>query len=344
WDLPGLAGALLFERTADLLLRRHYAARHARRWLAAGAGFACSAGAVTAAAFKPVLRRFCAQASLLQVLDIVVWDRSEMLFLKHFCDIRQVAFYSLGFNITQRLLLLPRAFVSAVSASVMVRIGKDAESAAALTIAAFRLMAVAALPISFGVGAMSDPIVRILYGPRFLPAIPVLALLAVFASAKALMFPAQDFLVAASRQGLLLELMIGAAALNLLLNFLLIPHHGAMGAAVANSAAQTAAAFLAWLAALQGFRARFPLRPFARILLAAACAGAAALVLVERLRGPLAPPLAVLAAIAVYALGLRFCRVLEPDDRERLREWTGRLPASLRLSVNRAISWLAPEP
>jgi len=342
WDLPGLAAALLLERTTDLILRRRYSLRRSRYWLQNASAAATPDQLARVSGLKPALRRFCLQASLLQLLNIVVWDRSEMLFLKHFCDIRQVAFYSLGFNITQRLLLLPRAFVSAVSASVMVRIGREAQSAAALTVTAFRLMAFLALPVSFGVAALSDPVIRILYGSRFLPAIPVLGLLAAFAGAKALMFPAQDLLVAANRQGALLKIMTFTACLNLLLDFLLIPARGAMGAAVANSVSQTTAAVAVWWASLRGFEVRFPLASFSRLLLAASACGAVALGFVLWIPGPLGAAAAVVAGALVYASGLRLMQPLEPGDRERLSRLEAQLPAPLRSPYRRALVSLFP--
>ncbi len=342
WDLPGLAAALLAERTADLLVRRSYGLRHMRRWPAPSLNHASAQQVARLADFKRSLRRFCAQAGLLQALNIIVWDRSEMLFLKHFSDIRQVAFYSLAFNITQRLLLLPRSFVSAVGASVMVRIGRDAESAAGLTLGALRLMAVLALPVSFGAAAVSDPVVRVLYGQRFLAAVPVLGILACFAAAKALMLPAQNLLVASDRQGALLKVMFATAALNLLLDYALIPSHGAIGAAVANSAAQTTAAVLAWLAALRGFRSRFPGAAFRRLLAAALSTGIVALALVRSL--PTVPGLfaAVAAGVLTYALALRLLQPLPSADRDRLLQLDRQLPVALRPSWRLLLSWLFP--
>lgn len=343
WDLPGLAAALLAERTTDLLVRRAYSRRHMRRWPELPLRDPAEQAA-RLDQYRRSLRRFCAQAGMLQALNIIVWDRSEMLFLKHFSDIRQVAFYSLAFNITQRLLLLPRSFVNAVGASVMVRIGRDPESAASLTVAAFRLMALLALPVCLGLAATSDPLIRILYGRRFLEAIPVLGILAPFAVAKALMLPAQNLLVASDRQGALLKLMAGTATLNLALDYALIPPYGAIGAAVANSAAQTTAAVLAWLAGLRGFRSRFPAAPFFRMLAAALVTSVVALALARSLPAAPGAAAAVAAGAFTYALALRALRPLPSADRDRLRKLERQLPAAVRPAWSTLLGWLFPEP
>jgi O-antigen/teichoic acid export membrane protein len=189
---------------------------------------------------------------------------------------------------------------------------------------------------------LSDPVIRILYGPRFLPAIPVLGLLAAFASAKALMFPAQDLLVAANRQAALLKIMTFTACLNILLDFLLIPSGGAMGAAVANSVSQTAAAVAVWWASLRGFEVRFPMVSFSRLLLAAAACGAIALGLVLWIPGLPGAVAAMLAGTLVYALGLRLMQPLEPGDRERLCRLEAQLPAPLRNPYRRLLFSLFP--
>lgn len=332
WDLVGLAGALLTERTTDFILRYRYARRHAVQWAQAA-----PAQALRLEQIKRSLRRFCLQSTMLQALNLVIWDRSEMFFLKQFSEIRQLAFYSLAFNITQRLLMLPRAFMGAASATVMVRIGRDPNSAAHISITALRYIAVLALPMSLGIAALSDPLVRIMYGSRYLETIPVLAILGVFASAKALMLPAESLLIAANRQSALLKVLVAAASLNVALDFWLIPRGGAIGAAVANSAAQTAAAIAIWFAAMQGFRVAFPLGDLARLALAATLSGSAAWLAVRTLPPLQAVSVAVPVGVIVFGAGLRYSRVLRESDRQRLLQFEERLPVALRASYRRAL-------
>ncbi len=69
---------------------------------------------------------FSGQSLILLMLGLIVWDRSEMVFLKHFCaDIRQVAFYSVAFNMTERLLVFSQVFGTATGATMMVQYGRD---------------------------------------------------------------------------------------------------------------------------------------------------------------------------------------------------------------------------
>lgn len=338
-DLVGLAAALLLERTTDFLIRRRMFLRRAQAWLAQSRS---ASDSERSAQLRSLVGRFCTQALSLQALDLLVWDRSEMLFLKYFSPIRQVAFYSLAFNISQRLLLLPQSFFSAVGASVMVRVGQDPSAAARMTAASPVYLALLSLPLTFGVAALSPELIRLLYGSQYLPAIPVLTLLASFAAAKALMLPAQNLLVAENRQGTLLRVMSLTAGLNILLDLLWIPSHGALGAAWANCAAQTAACLGMWFVALRPHPVRPPWPPLLRIFLcASALAGLAGAV---SLSLPGLPGLALAATVAsvAYPLLLRLTRALKPADADRLLQLDALFPGFARPFYRRWVRFLVP--
>ena len=57
-----------------------------------------------------------------------MWDRSEF-FLLTFSPLREVAFYSLSFNIVQQVLILPRVFTQGIAAHLLVERGRDPEVA-----------------------------------------------------------------------------------------------------------------------------------------------------------------------------------------------------------------------
>ena len=88
-DLPGLAAALLLSRVVDCALRF---ALLRRRWPAFQALLASQTS--LPGDLRARIVRFGAQSTVLLVLDLVVWNRSEVFFLKQLCDIRAVAFFS----------------------------------------------------------------------------------------------------------------------------------------------------------------------------------------------------------------------------------------------------------
>ena len=103
---------------------------------------------------------FSGQSLILMVIGLIVWDRSEMLFLKNFCvDIRQVAFYSVAFNITERLLVFSQVFGTATGATIMAQFGRDSSRLQQLIGTSLRYLALIAFPLHLGLAAIAGPII-----------------------------------------------------------------------------------------------------------------------------------------------------------------------------------------
>src|ERR1700676_1666306 len=107
-----------------------------------------------------------------------------------------------------------------------------------------------------------------MYGPQYLQAIPVFILVALFSIPKAILMPALTLLYSAEDLGFILKWGCAAALINVLLDFALIPSHGAIGAAWANGIAQTFAAVSIWGRVL----VRYPVRIDIPVLLRLAAA------------------------------------------------------------------------
>src|SRR4029077_18458746 len=111
---------------------------------------------------------------------------------------------------------------------------------------AFTYVLIGALPILVGVTCIASPLVRFIYGAKYLPAIPVLVVVALFSIPKAVLTPAQTLLYSAEDLGFILKWGCVAGLADELLDIALIPHYGAIGAAWANGVAQTFAAVVIW--------------------------------------------------------------------------------------------------
>lgn len=104
---------------------------------------------------------------------------------------------------------------------------------------ALELVLVLSLPIAVGTVLVARPLVWVLYGAPFLPAAPVLAILACCIPPTYLNIMANQVLVATNRQVDWTKVMAGAAVVNPLLNLVLIGTaqsrwgNGALGAALA---------------------------------------------------------------------------------------------------------------
>ena len=336
WDLVGLAGTILAARTIDWIVRHIFF----RRIYAA---LPIEEGVVQLdKETRRRMIRFCWQATALTALQIVVWERSEVLFLEHYATILDIAFYSVAFNISQNLLLLPRVASMATAATLNVQQGRDPSETVPVAIGTTRVLAVVCTPACFGLAALGGPLIHVMYGNRYLAAIPLLILLASTTIGKALQLPARQLLMATEHQGSLVVWSVVLAVLNLGLDFLLVPAKGAMGAAIAMSTVQVLGVISVWWIVARIFRVSLPLAKFVRLLVASAIMGGAVYGLAVHL-----PPLIALlvgapVGVVLLVILLRVLGCLDPRDEAPLKAIQRALPVRLRGPYLYALRFLYP--
>jgi O-antigen/teichoic acid export membrane protein len=183
------------------------------------------------------------------VLNFYLWIDS--LLLSALAPLDAVGWYGVMTRLLGTLLFLP-AILSTAYLPRLVRAwkaGPDALKAQAQ--APLELVLVAALPIAAGAALVAPKLIGDIYGSSYLPAIPVLILLALCVPPIYLNIMANQVLVAANRQIDWTKVMVGAAVVNPALNLLLIPyarghwHNAAVGAAVALLITEVGMAFMA---------------------------------------------------------------------------------------------------
>ncbi|MGC2332110.1 MAG: polysaccharide biosynthesis C-terminal domain-containing protein [Candidatus Acidiferrales bacterium] len=335
WDLLGIAAGLLLMRVLGLPVRLIPLMRRLKRH---------EAEPLEQALSKRIFV-FSGQSLVLMALGLIVWNRSEMIVLKNFCaDIRQVAFYSVAFNITERLLVFSQIFGSATGATIMVQYGRDPARLRAMAGTAVRYLALIALPVHLGLAAIAAPVMWIIYGHKYMEAAPVLALAACMGIPKAFYPPVQALLMSWDRQDVLIRWGIVSAVVNIGLDFALIPKYGAIGAAVANGVSQTFAVGVLWLAAFNLLKIRLPIKGVVRT---AAVSGCMALLVhggVFRFSAIPAAAIGVVMGVVLYLVGLRVSRVLGGEDRERMLQLKRYVPTIVRRVFDVSLNWLIPAP
>lgn len=182
---------------------------------------------------------------------------------------------------------------------------------------AVRYVSLLTVPASAGLFLVAEPLVRTLFGPDWLPAVPILRALAVYVGLRSLGSHAGDVLKATGRTGLLAGLAVGKAVV-------LVP-------ALVWAGRSSAWAVAATLAAITGVTAVVNLAVVGRLVrvgpgpvlraLAGSFTGTAAMVAVLgtwRTAGPEVPPLAELAVLVVAGVAV-YGAVVFAIDREALR-------------------------
>jgi O-antigen/teichoic acid export membrane protein len=289
------------------------------------------------------IRRFCLQSVVVQIFSSVVWDRSEMFFLRYFSNLQSIAFYSISYGFSKNLLQLPRVFSSSSTVTIMVECARDPKRVDKLVRNTCRFLLFLALPVNLGAAAVGNRAIHLAYGLKYVPAIPVLIVCSVliipqvFGEITGTIYQAAD----AQKQVLINFCLTGVV--TVVFDYFLIRRYGAVGAAWANGLSQLFGIVLMWQVARRYYVFSFPVGAALRLLVAALSSTLVAYLIVNSLSGVLGFVAAIVAAVPVYLVMVRLMRALEPDDRYRLALIGDRMPGFSRHLSTRIIDFLTPQ-
>jgi O-antigen/teichoic acid export membrane protein len=331
WNLMGVAITFFVSRSVELMMR----ITTVMRWVNASPAVVIPREVVVS------MRSFMFHSFALFALNLVVWDRSDLVLLKYLNhDLKQITFFSTTFNLIEKAILIPQVFAHALGVSMIAEYGKDPDRAAVLAAAAGKYLYLIAGPLLFGVALLSAPIIRLLYGPQYLPAIPVLAIAGVLAVFKPLFLPTQYLFFAHNRQGPMVIWSMVCGIANVAIDWMLIPSMGARGAALGNGIAQALAVIGLWVIGGVLFGLRLDKRAIARITLAI-LAMAPPVLLMDMLPPWLAIPAGVASGAAIFLFVLKWMHVLAPEDTGRLERLRASLPGPVQPFFNRTLRWVS---
>ena len=336
WGLLGLAASHPAGHFVDLALKLAMTAGRRNEWKRAAAGVKLDP------ALRLRMRNFAAQGLGLLVLNVVVWDRSDVLLLRHLNpDLSQVTFFSYSFTLVEKLLLIPQVVAGSMGLNLLSQQALDQRRMTATAVSSAVYLLLIGLPVMLGAVALSRPLWMI-YGDKFAPAVPVFVIMTLLAVSRTIQYPATLLLQATENQGFLLWLGVGCASVNLGLDAMLIPAHGAVGAAIGNGVGQTLSALGAWAFIARKYSPDLMTAVAGRIVASGLVMAGAALAATWWL-----PPLAgaaagLLTGVFVYAAMLRLTRALGQEDRNRLESIAGALPGALRYPFHRLLWTVIP--
>lgn len=173
------------------------------------------------------------------VLTLVVWRRSEFLFLDYYSTDTQIGFYSIAFAAAAAVLVVPLAITGVLLPSIATLHGaRELARIRSGYVRAARLLLVFSLPLIAAGMALGPVLIELVYGSSYSEAGPLLVILLLPAPFVVVGNLAGVLLAATER--LLVPTVIGtiAAVVNIGLSFLLIPPYDSVGAAITNAIAQ----------------------------------------------------------------------------------------------------------
>lgn len=224
------------------------------------------------------LSRFSAIAGYSVLLNLIVWQRSEIVILEHFHMTEQIAFYSAAFSIAGLLRTATTVFSDGLLPSASAAFGRDDSNALNEIYRRGTILITAiAAPLCVATAILSSFVVHLVFSDKFAPAAPLLILITIVTLLASMGGMGWVMTYATGRQSYDAIAGTVVAAMDIGLALLLIPRHGAMGAAIAGSVAQTVATIAGIIYISRTLRLRFPMKAAARFLgLAAVCLAPAA--------------------------------------------------------------------
>jgi O-antigen/teichoic acid export membrane protein len=325
WGLVAAAAAYAVSYTVDLIVKLTFAVN----WLKWGPRAPIETG------LQRRMLSFSGKSTILMLLSFVVWDKSDIFFLQMLDkDPKAWSFFTTAFGFAEKIISIVVVFGGSISVALYSEIGRSVDKLNQTAAVGLRYCLMLASVLLFGLAAVAPWLVVTLYGKAYAPAGPVLAVAALLAAGKCVMPVVGTVFAAAERQGAVAIVVLCCGIVDVVLDLLLIPRWGALGAALANGIAQTlAAAILIWYAG-RACGVEWKLRQ----LLPGAAAGLGT-GLVAWLAGMWLPTPAARLAVGVAAGAIacpilfRLLRVFGPEDSYRINELTGRTPPWVRSRI-----------
>jgi O-antigen/teichoic acid export membrane protein len=269
--------------------------------------------------------RFAAYSSVGALLTLIVWRRSEFFFLNHYSADRQIAFYSIAFAVVSALVRLPSAMGQVLAPAVATLHGAGAHDRIQRGFSrGLRLLLVGSIPICAAAAAVGPATLELIWGEAYKPTRGPFLIMVAGSLLTPLTVLAASLLAGLGRVRIPLAVNACAGAVDLGLAFLLVPHHGAVGAAIANASAQATAGLplIAYCAGLAG-PIRWAPGALLRCGVFSAIGGAAAWAVVTALGGAIGIVLGLLAGAALFAGLGAAVGFLPRDDADWLSELLG---------------------
>jgi O-antigen/teichoic acid export membrane protein len=263
----------------------------------------------------------------LWLLQMVVFDKSEMLFLRTFSTPDQLAYYGIAFALVARLGTAGDSISFVLFPMFVTRLAETGEEGLRASYSrSITYLQILMVPICLWVLPLLPNLVQFAYGSQYESVVAVIRILLVTLLFSITMSVSCSVVYALDQQMMLLRFMVPMVALNILLDLLLIPRFAAAGAATANGVSQAAAA----LGTIAMIRRLLPGSFPARVSMKVYAAGLASCIPVFGVdlflhAGLVVVTLSVALAVAIYILLLMWMHALSGNEFAMLKASFGGL-------------------
>ena len=278
---------------------------------------------------------------LTALLGFFVDRQMEVFFLSMLATPEAAGFYNVAFMLSIYAVELIPGLLVGVLLPVMAKSRMDSMEVQAYRYREVgRYLMLLTAPVIVFVAAYADVIIEMLYGQEYKAAAMPLAVLVLAAVLAPLAGLANSLLVSYERQKMVLKLILIAAVLNIVLDYILIKLFALTGAVIGFSVIKLGLSVLILAFASKLVRTSLDYNYYLRALLLAFLS-VAPLMFVKSIAVPFVVfILAGLVFTTTYFLFLVQFRMLTGDDVKILRDISDKLPGGVALQADRLFTWM----
>lgn len=167
-------------------------------------------------------------------LMVSIYASTDKLMLKQMLSETAVAHYSLAVSVSSTWTFILSAIIESMYPSIAQLHGTDRAAYLRRNRQLYAIVFYSSLAMSLLVTVFAEPFVEIFYGTQYLPSVRPLRIVVWYTAFSYLGVARNAWMVCENRQKYLKYLYMSAAAINVVLNLVLIPVWGAAGAALAS--------------------------------------------------------------------------------------------------------------
>ena len=165
---------------------------------------------------------------------VVIFQQTDRIMLKLMLDEAQTGYYSAAITCIGITSFVFSAIIDSARPSILESNVSSKDRFEKKTVVLFSVITALSLAQSIGMTLLSKPIILIVYGEAFLPAAPVLSCAVWFVTFGYYGMVRNIWILAEGQQKYLWIINLCGAVMNVIVNLILIPLYGAVGAAVAS--------------------------------------------------------------------------------------------------------------
>ena len=268
-------------------------------------------------------------------------QRAEILFLGIFHPGEAVGFYTIAFLISGATIgLVLQVFSTVLIPAVSEQVGRgDMDRVRAIYLTSARYLMILGAPLAIGGIVLAGPIIRIVYGFEYEPAIPLVQILFIPFAFLAISHAATSVILGVNRPSFVLKVGIVMVILSLGLELWLIPIYGATGAAIGSSVARIIMPILFIRFASRECQAPWPIKDTLKILIAALIMGAITFAIEQQIsRSIISIVVLVPLGVVIHFALIIALNVIQEQDINTLRQIQSSMPRFLRGSYGGLVS------